>query len=226
VVSAVPFRFLLAGCAALLGARPAGSAEAVLSRPGQCVVEKLLGEATATVGAPGRTLRVEERVPADATVRTAPRTLLTLALSNGTRLELGPESELILEELWQAPFPAGTKVAALPQEPSVSQTRLRLTAGDLRLQVKPLRAAQGSFLAVATPAGSLRLNGGTARLQVRLTTAGLGWCGLEVTEGSGEFERVGGPPVALAAGTRLDFSFETDGAGGVRAVEAAPPPRR
>ncbi|MFZ9747259.1 MAG: FecR domain-containing protein [Opitutaceae bacterium] len=198
----------------------------MLSRPGQCVVETLLGEATAAAGTPRRLLRAEERVPADATVRTASRSLLALALSNGTRLELGPESEMILEELLQAPFPAGTKVAALPQEPSVSQTRLRLAAGDLRLQVKPLRAAQGSFLAVVTPAGSLRLNGGTARVQVRLTSAGFGWCGLEVAEGTGEFERVGGPPVPLAAGTRLDFSFETDGAGGARAVEAVPPPQR
>ena len=227
MVAAVPFRILLAGCAGLLAARPAGSAEAVLSRPGQCVVEKLLGEATAAVGDRRQPLRAEERVPADATVRTAPRTLLTLALSNGTRLELGPDSELVLEELLQAPFPAGTKVAALPQEPSVSQTRLRLAAGELRLQVKPLRAAQGSFLTVATPAGSLRLNGGAARLQVRVTAAGFGWCGLEVTDGTGEFERVGGSgPVALAAGSRLDFSFESDGAGGARAVEAAPPPRR
>jgi hypothetical protein len=225
VASAVPFRILLAGCAGLLAARPAGSAEAVISRPGQCVVEKLLGEATAAVGAQRRPLRAEERVPADATVRTDRRALLTLALSNGTRLELGPESELTLEELLQAPFPAGTKVAALPQEPSVSQTRLRLGAGDLRLQVKPLRAAQGSSLAVVTPAGTLRLTGGAARLQVRLTAAGLGWCGVEVTEGTGEFERGGVSAAPLAAGARLDFSFETDGAGTVRAVEAAPPRR-
>ena len=226
VASAVPFRFLLAGCAALLSVGPAGAAEAVLSRPGQCAVEKLLGEATAGVGTQRRPLRAEERVPADATVRTERRALLTLVLSNGTRLELGPESELTLEELLQAPFPAGTKVATLPQEPSVSQTRLRLAAGDLRLQVKPLRAGQGSFLAVVTPAGVLRLNGGAARLQVRLTAAGFGWCGVEVTEGTGEFERTGGNAAPLAAGARVDFSFESDGAGGARVVEAAPPPRR
>jgi ferric-dicitrate binding protein FerR (iron transport regulator) len=226
VVSAVSFRFLLAGYAALLGARPAGSAEAVLSRPGQCVVERLLGEASATVGAQGRSLRAEERVPADATVRTGPRALLTLALSNGTRLELGPESAVVLEELLQAPFPVETKVATLPQEPSVSQTRLRLAAGELRLQVKSLRTAQGSFLAVVTPAGALRLKGGTARVQVRGTAAGFGWCGVEVTDGTGEFERAGSAPVPLAAGSRLDFSFENDGAGGAGKVEPVPPLRR
>ena len=226
MVFPLPVHLLLAGCAALLTASFAAAAEVILSRPGQCVVEKLLGEATASVGQAGRPLRAEERVTADATVRTAKRALLTLALSNGSRLELGPESELTLEELLQAPFPAGTKVAALPQEPSVSQTRVRLAAGDLRLQVKPLRVAQGSFLAVVTPAGILRLKGGAARLQVRLTAAGLGWCGVEVTEGTGEFERPGGSAAPLAAGARLDFSFESDGAGGARAVEAAPPPRR
>jgi hypothetical protein len=225
VVSAFPVRLLLAGCAALTSVPLAPAAEAVLSRPGQCAVERLLGEATAGVGAQRRPLRAEERVPAEATVRTERRSLLTLALSNGTRLELGPEAELALEELLQAPFPAGTKVASLPQEPSVSQTRLRLAAGDLRLQVKPLRVAQGSFLAVATPAGVLRLNGGAARLQVHLTAAGLGWCGVEGTEGTGEFERAGGNAAPLAAGARLDFSFETDAAGAVRAVEAVPPRR-
>lgn len=225
MVSAFPVRLLCAGCAALTFTLFAPAAEVVLSRPGQCVVEKLLGEATASAGAQRRPLRVEERVPADATVRTERRTLLTLVLSNGTRLEVGPESELAFEELLQAPFPTGTKVATLPQEPSVSQTRLRLSAGDLRLLVKPLRAAQGSSLAVVTPAGVLRLTGGAARLQVRLTAAGLGWCGVEVTEGAGEFERTGGNAAPLAAGARLDFSFETDAAGAVRAVEAAPPKR-
>lgn len=225
MVSALPVRLLLAGCAALACAPFAAAAEVVLSRPGQCVVEKLLGEAASTVGSQRRPLRAEERVPADATVRTERRSLLTLVLSNGTRLEVGPESELTFEELLQAPFPAGTKVATLPQEPSVSQTRLRLGEGDLRLQVKPLRATQGSSLAVVTPAGVLRLSGGAARLQVRLTAAGLGWCGVEVTEGAGEFERAGGNAAPLAAGARLDFSFETDAAGAVRAVEAAPPKR-
>ena len=226
MASVVPFRFLLAGCAGLLGAGSAESAEAVLSRPGQCRVERLLGEATASIGHERRPLQTDERVPADATVRTERRALLTLALSNGTSLELGPESELIFEELLQAPFPPGTKVAALPQEPSVSQTRLRLATGDLRLRVKPLRVAQGSFLAVVTPAGVLRLSVGAARLQVRLTAAGLGWCGVEVTEGTGEFERAGGNAASLAAGARLDFAFETDGASGGRAVEAAPPAGR
>lgn len=225
MVFTLPVHLLLASCAALLFTPWAAAAEVILSRPGQCVVEKLLGEATASVGSQRRPLRAEERVPADAVMRTARRALLTLALSNGTRLELGPESELTLEELLQAPFSAGTKVAALPQEPSVSQTRLRLGAGDLRLQVKPLRAAQGSSLAVVTPAGTLRLTGGAARLQVRLTAAGFGWCGVEVTEGTGEFERTGGSAAPLAAGARLDFSFETDAAGTVRAVEAAPPRR-
>jgi len=226
VASAFPSRSLLAGCAALLSAGLARTVEAVLSRPGQCIVEKLLGEATASAGAQRRPLGADERVSADATVRTERRALLTLALSNGTRLELGPASELTLEELLQAPFPAGTKVATLPQEPSVSQTRLRLAAGDLRLSVKPLRVAQGSFMAVVTPAGVLRLNGGAARLQVGLTAAGFGWCGVEVTEGTGEFERTGGNAVPLAAGARVDFSFESDNVGGARAVEAAPPPRR
>lgn len=222
MVPALPVRWLLAGCAALLLAPFATAADPVLSRPGQCAVEKLLGEATASVGNQRRPLRAEERVPADATVRTGRRTLLTLTLSNGTRLELGAESELAFEELLQAPFPAGTKVAGLPQEPSVSQTRLRLVAGDLRLQVKPLRAAQGSFLKVETPAGILRLTGGAARVQVRQSAAGLGWCGVEVTEGAGEFERPGGPAAPLAAGARLDFSFDQDATGQVRAVEAAP----
>jgi hypothetical protein len=61
---------------------------------------------------------------------------------------------------------------------------------------------------------------------VRLTAAGLGWCGVEVTEGTGEFERAGGNAASLAAGARLDFAFETDGASGGRAVEAAPPAGR
>ena len=226
MVSAATLRLLLLGCTALLGARPAGAADMVLSRPGQCVVEKLLGEAAATTGNQGRPLQAGQRVPADALVRTARRSLLTLVLSNGTRLELGPDSELALEELLQAPFPAGTKVEALPQEPSVSQTRLRLATGELRLQVKPLRAAQGSVFAVVTPAGTLRLNGGAARLQVRLSAAGVGWCGVEVTEGAGEWERPGGSASPVAAGGRLDFSFEGDGHGGARTVETLPPPRR
>lgn len=208
--------------------RPAGlaAADAVLSRPGRCTVLSLAGEATLTENGRTRPLQTGERVPADATVRTGRRSLLTLALSNGSRLDLGPEAELALEELVQGPFAVGLQPETLPQEPSVSQTRLRLAGGDLRLAVRPLRVAQGSVLAVVTPAGALRIAGGSARAQVRMTAGGLGWCGFELLEGTAEFERAGGPAAALAPGRRLDLAVEPDPSvpAGVR-VSEAPSPR-
>jgi len=202
--SAAAFMVMVAGWVSIRGA------EAVLTRPGQLTVTSVTGELTVRAGDGVRPVKAEERVRVDSRLSSGRRSLATLTFSNGATLELGPDSEVEVEELLQAPFSTALKPAEWKAEPSVSRTRLRLIRGEARVAVKRLLAVRGSVFAVATPAGVATVDEGVLRVQARMTEIGLGLCVVELTQGAGALELEGGEVRALAAGIRTQWSVETD----------------
>ena len=189
---------------------PLLGAETVLTRPGQLTVTAVTGELAVRTGDVVKPAKAEDRVRVDSRLISGRRSLATLAFSNGATLELGPDSEVEVEELLQAPFSTALKPVEWKAEPSVSRTRLRLIRGEARVTVKRLLAARGSVFAVATPAGVATVDEGSLRVQARMTEIGLGLCGVELVQGAGFFEPEGAAARALEAGRRTQWSVEVD----------------
>lgn len=210
------FSLRLVGCVAAFGLITAGSsagwaADAALTRPGQLTVTAVTGELSVRAGGNVRPAKSDDRVRVDSRLITGRRSLATLTFSNGAILELGPDSEIEVEELLQAPFTTSLKPAEWKAEPSVSRTRLRLVRGEARVSVKRLLSARGSSFAIVTAAGVASVDEGSLRVQVRMTEFGIGLSVVELTQGGGGvFEPAGGAPRALSAGQRTQWSVETD----------------
>lgn len=210
------FSLRLVGCVAAFGLIAAGSsagwaADAALTRPGQLTVTAVTGELSVRAGENVRPAKSDDRVRVDSRLITGRRSLATLAFSNGAILELGPDSEIEVEELLQAPFTTSLKPAEWKAEPSVSRTRLRLVRGEARVSVKRLLSARGSSFAIVTAAGVASVDEGSLRVQARMTEFGIGLSVVELTQGGGGvFEPAGGAPRALSAGQRTQWSVETD----------------
>ncbi len=219
----------MAGMAALiLAGLPAQVPDVVLTRPGQIAVTAITGEVTLTVAGQSRLAKLNDRVRVDERVATGRKSLGSLTFSNGAVVELGPESEIEVEELLQAPFPYGQKPETMKAEPSVSRTQIRLRRGEVRLAVKPLKAAQGSAFVVVLPAGKARVGEGAFFASVRMAAMGLGVCAVELERGVAEFEPMGGAYAPMPAGRRLAFAVEMDARTGAVTMgempkETAPP---
>lgn len=212
------------GLMAVLGATLAAQgAEVLLTRPGQLAITSVSGEVAVTMGGQRRVAKVDDRVRVDATVAAGRKSLASLTFSNGVVLQLGPESEIVVEELLQAPYAGSVKLEALKEEPSVSRTQVRLVRGELRLAVKPLQVARGSAFVVTMPAGYARVDAGTFYAMVRMTDVGLGICAIELERGGGELELVGTKPAPIPVGRRLTFAVEVDRATGDVKVGEMPP---
>jgi hypothetical protein len=78
--------------------------DVVLTRPGQIIITSIIEDVAVTLAGQRRQAKLDDRVRADAVVTTGRKSLVSLTFSNGVVLELGPESELEVEELLQAPF--------------------------------------------------------------------------------------------------------------------------
>lgn len=210
--------------AGLGAALPAQVPDVVLTRPGQIVITSVTEDVVVTVGGQRRPARVDDRVRVDAVVSSGRKSMASLMFSNGVVLQLGPESELEVEELLQAPFTSVIKSEAMKEEPSISRTRVRLIRGELRLAVKPLKVARGSAFVVSTPAGNARVDEGTFYAMVRMTDVGIGLCAIELERGAGEFELVGAKAVAMPPGRRLAFAVDVDRATGDVKIGELPSP--
>ncbi|MGH7956622.1 MAG: hypothetical protein ACREH8_06390 [Opitutaceae bacterium] len=196
--------------------------EPSLPRPGAVVVQDLIGEATAVAGDQRKPVKAEERLRVGSTIMTERMSLVTLILSNGTRLRLGSESELEVEEFGQATIPSGTKFAELKEEPTVSRTRLRLERGDVMVDLKRLNASRGSSFMLSLVAGTVRSTEGIFHVRMRMSDLGLGVCTLEVEKGAAEFEPLEGKFAPLPVGRQVVFAIEIDRITGTPKVSEMP----
>lgn len=214
-------RGLLAAVALVAGVR-AQAPEVNLPRPGTIIVAELTGRGSAVNGDQSKALKQDDRLRVGATLKTERRSMATFLFSNGATVQLGPESELEVEEFGQAPVSGNLKYAELKEEPTISRTRLVLANGDVRGTVKPLKTARGSTFTLTLIAGTLRIREGTFSAMVRMSDLGLGVCNVELLSGSADFEPVGGKFAPLPASRKLAFAIEQDKASGAVKIGEMP----
>jgi hypothetical protein len=194
-----------------------------LPRPGAVVVAEVTGQGFVVTDGQRKPLKAEERVRVGAVIATGRRSLVALQLSNGATIQLGSESELEIEEFGQQPAASSGKFADLKAEPTLSRTRLKLLAGDVAIDVKPLRVARGSTFTLVLPAGVLRTGEGALRASTMMSEYGLGICTLELQRGAAELELPGATAAAaVPVGTKLAFALERDKATGAVKVGEMP----
>lgn len=202
-------RWLGAWAAVMVGSVLAAQAP-TFTRPGAFTVVDVEGDVTLTADGEERSLKVDERLRAEATFKTARLSNATIEFSNGVMLRVGSRSEVEVDEYWQQPHLQSAKVSDMKEEPSPSRTLLRLVSGDLVVTVKPLLVARGSTFHLELVAGTLRMTEGTLRARVQMTEVGIGYCSLELQSGSAEFERVGGAFAPVPVGRLMAFAVEVN----------------
>jgi hypothetical protein len=174
-------------------ASPAPSAPAAMP-PGQILAAKVTGVVTMTVNAaPAVTLVGGEPIPQHATINTNAAANAVLVFSNGATTQLGENSQLVIDEFLQDPFPANITMANIDTEPTTSKTKLRLNHGELVGNVKHLQHTKGSTFTVDTPVGAAGIRGTTFRIVFRPNGTGLAFFSLSTVEGNVAFQQPGAP---------------------------------
>lgn len=183
---------VLSGCVSTVGARGGGLAKPDTMQPnaptapsapppgsdlrappaGLVLAAQVKGTVTMKVKGVSTDLRLESAVPAPATVNTGPESQAVLVFSNGVTLQLGANTELVLDEFLQDPFGGPVSVAQLKEEPSVSRTNLALNRGDIVGSVPTLKSDRGSAFTVRTPAGVADVRSGVFRVALVRTEGG------------------------------------------------------
>ena len=105
------------------------------------------------------------------TIKTAAQSSVVLVFSNGATVNLGPESELNIEQFMQDEWSSAIEVAALKEEPNTSSTKLHLARGELVGNVKKLHTEHGSSFEVSTPVGAAGIRGTVFRVTFRVDPA-------------------------------------------------------
>lgn len=157
-------------------------AQGVLDKPGRIMVARVQGKATKSVGGKVSDLVKEMDVEQKAKVVTGPDSFVVLSFSNGASTRLGPDSELVIDEFLQDPFPDEVKPATLSAEPTPSRTKLSLNRGELVGDVKTLKRKNDGFT-VQTPVGAAGVRGTVFRIVFR--PAGTGQATFQLTTASG-----------------------------------------
>ena len=209
VVSVKTQRWLVAWAAVMVGSALAAQAP-TFTRPGAFAVVDFEGDAVLVADGEERALKIDERLRAEVTFKTARLSNAIIEFSNGATLRVGSRSEVEVDEYWQQPHLQSTKVADMKEEPSPSRTLIRLVSGDLGVTVKPLLVARGSTFHLELVAGTLRINEGSVRARLQMTEIGIGYCSLELQSGSAEFEPIGGSFSPVPVGRLLAFAVEVN----------------
>ena len=136
---------------------------------------------------------------------------MILLLSNGSLTTLDRDSELILEKFRQKPFVQvpDKKIKDLPNEPSNSETKLKLSHGKLMFNVKKLNT--GSTFEIESPIGSAGIRGTTGTTEARLDPqTGSYTGGLDMLEGNVNFQ-VGDQNFDVGGGNSMDVEVNNTG---------------
>jgi hypothetical protein len=120
------------------------------------------------------------------TVTTGKGGSVVLVFSNGATINLKEDSVIDIEQYLQDPFAADFNPATATDEPTVSNTKLNLTRGELVGNVKHLKKDKGSSFSVQTPVGAAGIRGTTFRIVYRPSGNGTAFFSLTTSEGSVE----------------------------------------
>lgn len=147
-------------------------------------------------------------LPVGARLVTGPESGVVVVLANGASFRLGENTEVQLAKFVQAPFPGVLRKGE--EEPSESQTAIRLRRGELTNRVRKLQA--GSTWEVQTPLGVAGVRGTVFRVTFDPEK---GTFELVVTEGEVGFVSVWSEEWGVTAARSLQIA---------RVVSAPPPP--
>lgn len=159
--------------------------------PGLIKVAKVTGAVTAMKDGVTTPLANGSEISQGYVVNTAKDSSVVLVFSNGATVNLAQDSSLSIDEFLQDPFADEVSVSKLTAEPSVSNTKLNLSRGELVGNVKKLNYDAGSSFTVQTPVGAAGIRGTTFRIVFRPDGTGKAFFSLTTVEGN----------VVLASGT-------------------------
>lgn len=145
------------------------------------------------------------------TIKTGDDGKMILLLSNGSLTTLQRDSELVLEKFRQKPFvqDPNKKIADLPNEPSNSETKLKLSHGELMFNVKKLNT--GSTFEIESPVGLAGIRGTTGITEARIDPqTGTYTGGLDMLEGNVNFQ-VGDQNFDVGGGNSMDVEVNNTG---------------
>lgn len=184
--------WFLSFCLAVFFTGIAAQGQEVGSRPpGLIKVAKVTGAVTAVKDGVTTPLANGSEISQGYVVNTAKDSSVVLVFSNGATVNLAQDSSLSIDEFLQDPFADEVAVSKLTSEPSVSNTKLSLSRGELVGNVKKLNYDAGSSFNVQTPVGAAGIRGTTFRIIFRPDGTGKAFFSLTTVEGN----------VVLASGT-------------------------
>ncbi len=133
---------------------------------GQAIVIKVIGSGTALDSATQLQvpLAVGSLVLPQQVIKTGKDSYAILALTNGSLIRVGANTQLILTELKLAQPTGAYDYTTAEAEPSSSQTKIKVNSGAVLLKVKKLKFDQGSQFIVETPVGTAGVRGTTYRV--------------------------------------------------------------
>ena len=134
-----------------------------------------------------------------------------LLFSNGSMTTLSGKARISVDQFKQAPFKGDPNktVDSLEEEPSSSQTKLKLNYGNLVFNVKALNA--NSAFIMDSPVGSAAIRGTVGQLTVSIDAEGNATGGVNMVEGSVSFTDPSGNTAPVPAGQATVIQVDGDG---------------
>jgi hypothetical protein len=164
---------------------------------GTIILSKLIGKAAVETGAVSTLAEEGQPLLEGATLKTDANSSAIIAFSNGTVVQISGESEFGITTFKQNPFTPPINLAALVNEPTVSQLVLHLDRGDAIVRVKHLRLDQGSTFTLRCPGGAAGVRGTTFRMDVRPAAKRTVDVTIDVMDGNVTFAPNGQPSVTV-----------------------------
>ena len=118
--------------------------------PGRIIVRDLAGQGTTSIlgAAENGPLHNNMELGQGRSVRTGAGAAATLVFSNGTFVNLAPNTEVVIEAFTLLPFAGSVNPEEITTEPSTSVTKLTLVLGEISGKVPRLTTDRGSSFAI------------------------------------------------------------------------------
>jgi hypothetical protein len=191
-------RFLLCAFVATalsLSARAQTQAGQILAAKVEGEVLKVALDGTTTPLANG------EKLTETDTITTGKNSGVVLVFMNGSSVKLGPDSRLAIEQFKMDPLAEDVEVGKLQAEPSVSQTALNLTYGEMVGDVKKLNTS--SSYTIKTPVGAAGIRGTIYRIVFRPSSDGKAFFTVSTAEGRVVMEGVSAQEIPVPEGQEV-----------------------
>jgi len=129
--------------------------------PGKIIVRSVIGQGTTSILGTAENLALQNNMELGQgrSVRTGAGAAATLVFSNGTFVNLAPNTEVAIETFTQLPFPGIVNPEEISTEPSTSVTKLTLVLGEISGKVPKLNTDRGSSFVIRRGTEEQQFNG-------------------------------------------------------------------